>query len=175
MPDVDGLIVGSPVCIMGIPIGHVTRTQILNDSEIRVKFKVTDRSVNIPKGTIATVEFTGLGGSKSLQLYPPESRVPNELVGNNDYILVDRPKRLRDSMSLLYQMYKTLMNIIYTVTIFGNEVKDVDIPIDEGSMTDFSGLLDEADKYMNHYDSSMIKIRSLLRKYNKNDGVKYDK
>ena len=29
MPDVDGLIVGSPIHIMGIPIGYVTKTKII--------------------------------------------------------------------------------------------------------------------------------------------------
>ena len=163
MPDVDGLIVGSPIHIMGIPIGYVTKTKIINENEVKVVFKLTNRSVKIPKGTVATVEFTGLGGSKSLELYPPDSgRVPNELVGKNDYILVDRPKRLRDSMSLLYQMYKTLMNIIYTVTIFGNEVSKTDISEMDTQMPDIEDLLNTADSYMYSYEKNMKKVKSIL-------------
>lgn len=167
MPDVDGLIVGSPIHIMGIPVGYVTKTKIINENEIKVVFKLTNRSIKLPKGTVATVEFSGLGGSKSLELYPPDSgKIPNELVGKNDYILVDRPKRLRDSMSLLYQMYKTLMNIIYTVTIFS---KDVSGPADDimnigGKIPDFSEFVDAADSYMNHYEVNRKKIRSILFK-----------
>ena len=166
MPDVDGLIVGSPIHIMGIPIGYVTKTKIINDSEVKVVFKLTNRSVSIPQGTIATVEFSGLGGSKSLELYPPDSgKIPNELVGKNDYILVDRPKRLRDSMALLYQMYKTLMDIIYTVTIFGNEMSGTaDIKQIEGKMPDFSEFLDYADRYMNLYEQNRKKLRSIMFK-----------
>ena len=33
MPDVDGLIVGSPVNLMGIPVGYVTKTKIINDDK----------------------------------------------------------------------------------------------------------------------------------------------
>ena len=73
MPDVDGLIVGSPVNLMGIPVGYVTKTKIINDDEVVVKFKITNKSIHIQEGTIATVEFSGLGGSKSLELFPPSS------------------------------------------------------------------------------------------------------
>lgn len=169
MPDVDGLIVGSPVYIMGIPVGHVTKTKIINDNEIRVKFRITNRSVHIPQGTFATVEFSGLGGSKSLQLYPPHSAEPNELVGNNSYILVDRPRRLRDSMSLLYQMYNTLMNIIYTTTSFGNELRKVELPAMPGGKSDISELLNYSDIYMDKYAENMQKIRSIMFKGHKKD------
>ena len=131
MPDVDGLIVGSPVYMMGVPVGHVTKTKIIKDDEIKVKFRITDKSIHIPAGTVATVEFSGLGGSKSLQLYPPDTtrEIPPELLtSSGDYILVERPKRLRDSMALLYQMYKTLMDMIYTVSSFGNNVRTIDLP-----------------------------------------------
>lgn len=177
MPDVDGLIVGSPVCIMGIPIGHVTKTIIINDNEVRVKFRITNRSVHIPQGTIATVEFTGLGGSKSLQLYPPDwPREPNELVGNNNYILVDRPKRLRDSMSLLYRMYETLMNIIYTSTNFAKDVSKTELNIDMNDVSNFSDFLDYADKYMDVYSVNMKKIRAAIKKLNfvENGGGMYE-
>ncbi|MCR5265047.1 MAG: MlaD family protein [Cyanobacteria bacterium RUI128] len=166
MPDVDGLIVGSPVHVMGIPIGYVTKTKIINDNEVKVVFKLTNHSVKLPRGTIATVEFSGLGGSKSLELYTPDSgKVPNELVGKNEYIYVDRPKRLRDSMALLYQMYKTLMNIIYTVTLFGHEMSgSADITQMEGKKPDFSEFLDYADSYMNVYEQNRKKLRSIMFK-----------
>lgn len=168
MPDVDGLIVGSPVCILGIPVGHVVRTTIINDNDVKVKFRITNRSVHLPKGTVATVEFSGLGGSKSLQLYPPNSpKEPNELVGNNHYILVDRPKRLRDSMSLLYQMYNTLMNMIYTTTNFGSELRKVDLPEMSGGKSEFNEFLNYADKYMNDYSVNMQKVRSVMFNNNK--------
>ncbi len=166
MPDVDGLIVGSPVHMMGIPIGYVNKIKIVGDNEIRVRFKVTDKSIHIPPGTFATVEFSGLGGSKSLEIYPQSSgKIPNEIVGKNDYILVDRPKRLRDSMSLLYQMYKTLMDMIYTTANFGNEMKTIETPaLKKGNISDINKLLDYSDKYIDEYDTNMKSIRKMLFK-----------
>ena len=174
MPDVDGLIVGSPVRMMGIPVGYVNSVKIINDSEIRVKFKITNKSVHIPAGTFATVEFSGLGGSKSLELYPPSSgKIPNEIVGKNDFIMVDRPKRLRDSMSLLYQMYEKVMDIMYTSANFADNIKKIDkndIPI--GKMSDINHLLNDTDKYIDHYEKNVQPIRDIIHK---KDKVNYGK
>lgn len=168
MPDVDGLIVGSPVHIMGIPIGYVTKTKIVNENEIRVKFKVTNKNVHISQGTIATVEFTGLGGSKSLELYPPGIREPNEIVGKNDYIVVDRPKRLRDSMALLYEMYNTFMDIINTTTTFGNKVCKIEKSENiKTKNIDVKGFLDFADEYIDYYSNNMKTIRKMIDKTKK--------
>lgn len=169
MPDVDGLIVGSPVHMMGIPIGYVNKVKIIHDHQIKVRFKITNKDIHIPEGCFATVEFSGLGGSKSLEIYPPSSgKLPNEIVGNNDFIIVDRPKRLRDSMALLYQMYKTLMDMIYTSANFSNEVKQMDNPLPKsGGTTDVNKLIDEADRYINVYDNSMKSVRKTIFKNNK--------
>lgn len=170
MPDVDGLIVGSPVHMMGIPIGYVNKVKIVQENVIKVRFKVTKKTVHIPPGTFATVEFSGLGGSKSLEIYPQSSgKIPNEIVGPNDnYIIVDRPKRLRDSMALLYQMYKTLMDMIYTTANFSDKVSDIEPKtLNKNSINDFGKFLDYADEYLNLYDEDMKAIRKMLFKNKK--------
>ena len=45
MSDVDGLIVGSPVNFMGVPIGYVNKLKIVNDDEVFVRFIVKDKSI----------------------------------------------------------------------------------------------------------------------------------
>lgn len=170
MPDVDGLIVGSPVHMMGIPIGYVNKVKIVQENVIKVRFKVTKKTVHIPPGTFATVEFSGLGGSKSLEIYPQSSgKIPNEIVGPNDnYIIVDRPKRLRDSMALLYQMYKTLMDMIYTTANFSDKVSDIEPKtLNKNSINDFGKFLDYADEYLDLYDEDMKAIRKMLFKNKK--------
>ena len=170
MPDVDGLIVGSPVHMMGIPIGYVNKVKIVQENVIKVRFKVTKKTVHIPPGTFATVEFSGLGGSKSLEIYPQSSgKIPNEIVGPNDnYIIVDRPKRLRDSMALLYQMYKTLMDMIYTTANFSDKVSDIEPKtLNKNSINDFGKFIDYADEYLNLYDEDMKAIRKMLFKNKK--------
>ncbi len=68
--DVDGLNVGSPVRLMGIQIGHVIKLELL-ESEIYVTFRITKKNTPIADGSIASVQFTGLAGSKSLEIKAP--------------------------------------------------------------------------------------------------------
>lgn len=100
MPDVDGMIVGSPVKFMGVQVGYVQKINIVNNN-VYVKFVITEKDVAIPQGSIATVEFNGLGGSKSLEITQPTS----ETIATNKVIVVNQPKRLHDSMFLLNDMF----------------------------------------------------------------------
>ncbi|MDD3150020.1 MAG: MlaD family protein [Candidatus Gastranaerophilales bacterium] len=67
--DVDGLIVGSPVRMMGIQIGHVSQIKPIYDS-VFLTFVVTKKDIKIPKNALVNVEFTGMAGSKSLEIAP---------------------------------------------------------------------------------------------------------
>lgn len=66
--DVDGIIEGSPVRFMGIDIGHIVKVQPLYD-KVHIVF-VVNKDLTIPKNTVSTIQFTGLAGSKSLELLP---------------------------------------------------------------------------------------------------------
>lgn len=124
MNDVDGLIEGSPVRMMGIEVGHVTKIKPTN-SEVYVRFIITDDTVTIPQGTKATVEFSGMAGSKSLELYLPDK---NTYIDANVPILtVNPPKRLHDALGLLNDMFEKLGSIIYTSSAFSNNLKKINI------------------------------------------------
>ena len=69
--DVDGLSQGSPVRMMGFQIGFVKEVKVFEDN-IFVSFLISEKDVSIPIGSTARVEFYGLGGSKSLEIMPPE-------------------------------------------------------------------------------------------------------
>lgn len=117
LPDVDGLINGSPVRLMGIQIGYVNQINIVGE-DVYVRFIITNPNAKVPRGTRATVEFSGLGGSKSLELYTPNS---NEVISDK-FIIAQNPKRIHESLGLLNDMFNKLMNIIYTTSHFMNEV-----------------------------------------------------
>jgi len=117
MRDVDGLISGSPVRMMGVQIGYVESVNIVGD-EVYVKFVLTQKDVTFPKGVIATVEFTGMAGSKSLEIYPPDS----VSTASNKLIVPQRPKRLNDALGLLCDMFNQLGAMIQRGAYFSEEV-----------------------------------------------------
>ncbi len=68
--DIDGITKGSPVRFMGINVGYVRKLRP-KDKYVDVQIIITQKDMKIPNGTAARVEFYGLGGSKSIELMPP--------------------------------------------------------------------------------------------------------
>lgn len=120
LQDVDGLIVGSPVRMMGVPVGYISNIKIVQD-HVYVKFAITQENFNIPKGAIATVEFNGMGGSKSLELYPPDEVSKAE--GN--LIAIKQTNRLSSALGLLDDMFDKLGSIMVRCEIFNDELAEI--------------------------------------------------
>ena len=119
LPDVDGLIVGSPVRMMGVEVGYVVKIKPVKD-EVYVKFVLTNPEVYIPQGSSVTVEFSGMAGSKSLELYVPQK---GDFIDEKTPIIeVNPPKRLYDALYLLDDMYKKIGSIIYSISSFSDKV-----------------------------------------------------
>lgn len=98
--DVDGLIIGSPVKFMGVQVGYVSYAKFVGN-EVYVKFVITEPNVSLPKGVVANVEFSGMGGTKSLELYPPTAQdLKTEKIIN-----IKEPFRLAHSLDLLDNMF----------------------------------------------------------------------
>lgn len=161
LQDVDGLIVGSPVRMMGIEVGHVTKIKPTSE-EMYVKFVLTNPDVYIPQGTSVTVEFSGLAGSKSLELYLPERRVSVDK--STPLIKVESPKRLHDAMSLLNDMFKKLGSIIYTTSAFGSRLQEENlIPKELTNSTDnMKDFLDYSDKFLDDSNKKATDMRKSL-------------
>ena len=162
MPDVDGLIVGSPVRAMGIEIGHVTKIEPMKD-EVFVKFIITDKSVKLPQGTAATVEFSGMAGSKSLELYPPDEHTYIE--EDTPILSVNPPKRLHDAFGLLNEMFKHIGSMIATSSKFSKNLKTIDLP--KGSQQDLSEFLKYADGVLDDSIKRAEDLGKRLEKYEK--------
>ena len=159
LPDVDGLIVGSPVRMMGIEVGYVKKIKPTN-KEMYVKFVLTNPDVHIPQGTSATVEFTGLAGSKSLELYLPDK--DTYLDNSVPVITVNPPKRLHDALGLLNDMYKKLNTIIYNTSSFGSKLNDIK-PISTSKSSDFEEFIDYSNKFLDDSNEKVENIRNSLR------------
>lgn len=167
LQDVDGLIVGSPVRMMGIEVGHVTKIKPTNDN-VYVKFVLTNPDVYIPQGTFLTVEFSGLAGSKSLELYLPDS---NDYVDSKTPLLtVERPKRLHDALGLLNDMFKTLGSIIYSTSSFGTKLQEKNLaPADFKGSSGMSDFIKYADNFLIDSDKKVTEIRKNIKGLRKND------
>lgn len=165
LPDVDGLIDGSPVKILGIQVGYVSQLDIVGE-DVYVKFIITRKGVKIPSGSIATVEFAGLGGSKSLEIYPPK----NNINPSKKFIISQPPKRIAASASLLNQMYEEVMEIAYAVSHFMGELgviksKEIEIQSTE-TVNEFLNLsnswLDDAQKKSDKVTERLNKIKNYI-------------
>ncbi|MCM1004345.1 MAG: MlaD family protein [Candidatus Gastranaerophilales bacterium] len=157
LPDVDGLIVGSPVRMMGIEVGHVVKIKPIKD-EVYVKFILTNPDVYIPQGTAVTVEFSGMAGSRSLELYlPDENTYVDE---KSPLITVMPPKRLHDSLGLLNDMFKKIDEIIYTSTSFGKKL-NLDLP-ETGKSADMSGFLKYSNDMIDDTEAKAAEFRKFL-------------
>ena len=100
---------------MGVQVGYVNRIKIVGDN-VYIRFIIKDKDLHLPWGTLATVEFSGMAGSRSLELYPPEDVADGEQV---DYIHAVNPTRLSQSMHVLDDMYNKFTDICYGLSSFG--------------------------------------------------------
>lgn len=158
LPDVDGLIVGSPVRMMGIDVGHVVKIKPVKD-EVYVKFLITNPDVYIPQGTLVTVEFSGMAGSRSLELYPPDKN--SYIDKNTPVMLVEPPKRLHDALRLFDDMYKKMNSIIYSASSFGGKLNEAHIKMNTsmGERAKISNFLDYSNKFLDSSTQKADEIR----------------
>ncbi len=117
LQDVDGIIVGSPVKILGIQVGYVKHIKFINDM-VFVDFIINQKGVEVPKGSKITVESSGLGGSKSLEVYAPKQKYEKDM----PYVTIQQPRRLGATVSLLYQMFQKIGDIIYRCSYFAEAI-----------------------------------------------------
>ena len=104
--DTNGIRNGSPVKIMGNEIGYVSNVNVINSDEIFVSFVITKNGISIPAGTMAKVESTGLVGSRSLELYPPQTKTNKE-----DEILIPvNPERVQGAFENSTRIAEVLYN-----------------------------------------------------------------
>lgn len=167
LQDIDGLIVGSPVRMMGVQVGHVVKIKPMDD-EIYVKFVLTNKDVYIPQGSALTVEFSGMAGSKSLELYLPQKNT--YIDGNTPLITVESPKRLHDALGLLNDMFKKIGSIIYTTSDFGAKLKENDlIPKHSvNSSESMKNFVDYSNSFLDNSNGKVTDMRKSLEALHKN-------
>lgn len=89
---------GSNVRMMGVEVGYVDGIQIVGD-RVRVTLSPERDMPVIPDGSLATIEFTGLVGSKSIEIAPPMGKTQALARGRQPSVEVQEPIRIRDAIS----------------------------------------------------------------------------
>lgn len=108
--DIDGITKGSPVRFMGYNVGYV-RALSPGDRCINVQIIVTKKNMKIPNGTVARVEFYGLGGSKSIELMPPDGGCDVGILTNKTIRLHDVVHKTKGLVSMIQLIEKYVRNI----------------------------------------------------------------
>lgn len=108
--DIDGITKGSPVRFMGINIGYVRNLKNKN-KHINAQIIITKKDLKIPDGTIARVEFYGLGGSKSIELMPPDGNCDVGILTGNTIRLNDVAHETVSLVGVIEMIEKYVQNI----------------------------------------------------------------
>ena len=162
MNDVDGLIVGSPVRFLGTQIGHVTKIQLVSSdvySDIYIKFIITEKELTLPQGSIATVEGSGLGGSKSLEIYPPADEKTNNIIVAKD------STRLNKVLSLFNTIFKDIEEICTNIVHAGKEISKDAPPKIERNVVTPAEADDKVEKLNKQLDEYIKKEKDFRNKY----------
>lgn len=115
--DTNGIRNGSPVKIMGHEIGYVSNVKVINNDEIFVSFVLTKPEISIPAGTIANIESTGLVGSRSLELYPPNTKQ----IKMDELVIPINPGRVQNT----FENSSRIAQILYNASSNVNKSLDV--------------------------------------------------
>ena len=108
--DIDGITKGSPVRFMGMNVGYV-KTLKAKEKHINVQIVITKPNMKIPNGTIARVEFYGLGGSKSIELMPADSTGAEGIVSATTLRLHDVAVKSESLVDILEAVEKMVKGI----------------------------------------------------------------
>ena len=131
---------------MGVQVGYVDRIKILSN-DVYVKVIITDKEVIFPKGSIATVEFSGMGGSKSLEVYPPTE----ESLAAKKLLVVKNPKRLHDSLGLLNDMFDKIGSITNKLSFFAKETGLENMDSSGVELRGIKSNMNMLDKWINEF------------------------
>jgi hypothetical protein len=146
--DVDGLIVGSPVRLMGINIGNVQKIQNLYD-DVHLTFVISEKEIELPKKIVATIQFTGIAGSKSLELLPVA-----KCQQLNCSMMTIEPIRINKAFSIQNSIMESLVG--YT--------KSVSEVIGQNSVRDTHKLLRKTAKEINGATTDLDELNHSLKR-----------
>ncbi len=158
--DVDGIVTGSPVKFMGVIVGHVSDLEY-KGGMINVKILITKRGVEFPRGSKAHVQFSGIAGSKSIEIEPPKDN-------NNPYALIitENPMRVKDIFEYSRSYTRALLSIENQIELISAEAiyKVLEQAATPYDWSNIDALIDNQSYQM---QNGRKKVRDLVEKENK--------
>lgn len=112
LEDVDGLIVGSPVRMMGLQVGYVSDIKIV-DNKIFITFVVSEDNSKVPENSVVTVGAYGLAGSKSLEITPDSK---GEKPYDYAYFIPKTPRRIGDVYRVQADINQSIINMSVAIS-----------------------------------------------------------
>ena len=167
LQDIDGLMKGSPVKLMGVQVGYVTEINVVEDY-MYVSFLISKEGVKVPQGAKALIESYGIAGSKSIELYPPNEKVDN----STPLIFVEKPIRASTTFLTQNEIAKTLITMTNGTTSMLDSKSVEQHRKNIQKLAILSGT-DELDKIDEFSDEMLIKVKSFNK--NKEKSEKEDK
>ena len=156
LQDIDGLMKGSPVKIMGVQVGYVTEINVIEDY-MYISFLISKEDVKVPHGTKALIESYGIAGSKSIELYPPSEKVDNSM----PLIFVEKPIRASSAFLTQNEIAKTLTTMMNGTTSMLDSQTVSQHKKNIQKLAELSGKTDEFNKIDEISDEMLLKVKSI--------------
>lgn len=113
--DIDGLIVGSPVRLMGMQIGTVSKITY-NEDKILLTMRIRKKGVNLPPSTTFTIEGASLGGNRSIELIPHEDQSEEHISIKEHKRMISMIKDANEAIDDMISGFVSMLEIVNTRT-----------------------------------------------------------
>ncbi len=113
--DIDGLIVGSPVRLMGMQIGTVSKITY-NEDKILLTMRIRKKGVNLPPSTTFTIEGASLGGNRSIELIPNEDQSEEHISIKEHKRMISMIKDANEAIDDMISGFVSMLEIVNTRT-----------------------------------------------------------
>ena len=176
--DIDGITKGSPVRFMGINVGYV-RKLLPEEKQVNVQIILTKKNMEIPNGTSARVEFYGLGGSKSIELMPPDDSCSVGILTTDTIRINDVARETVSIVEIIEGLEKyvsglnkySLQNIFETIKStkddeiksFGNDISNMEENI-SSKLDKIKTKQDEMTQKIEKVNENVEKINEFIKK-----------
>jgi hypothetical protein len=155
--DVDGMDIGAPVNLMGVTVGAVEDYEI-RDEKVLVTFSLLNPDVFIPAGSVCTIQFTGLAGSKTLEIIPPE-KPPDKYIA----LVTKDPIRISSVVAVMAQTAESLASGSENLLkILGGQGTIANI---RDNISDFAKIVHNAAEGSYEFKQDMEEARVVIKNY----------